>query len=41
MFGYGKRQIVGMNISTIMPPPMSLAHDSYLKAFISTGHEVR
>ncbi len=40
MFGYAKREIVGRNISMVVPEPMSGAHDSYLRNYVSTGTEV-
>jgi PAS domain S-box-containing protein len=41
MFGYNKRDLVGANISTIVPPPMSGMHDTYLRNFVETGVSVR
>jgi hypothetical protein len=41
MFGYSKREIVGLNISTIVPQPLCAAHDSYLRNYVATGTEVR
>jgi PAS domain S-box-containing protein len=40
MFGYNKRDMVGKNISLIVPPPMNARHDAYLKAFLDSGRSV-
>jgi two-component system sensor kinase FixL len=41
MFGYAKREIVGRNISVVVPEPMCSAHDSYLRNYVTSGTEVR
>ncbi len=40
MFGYNKRDMVGKNISMIVPPPMNARHDAYLKAYLDSGRSV-
>ena len=40
MFGYNKRDLVGKNVSVIVPQPMSSVHDKYLQAFVESGHSV-
>jgi PAS domain S-box-containing protein len=40
MFGYSKSEIVGQNVSVIVPQPLSSAHDTYLRNYINTGIEV-
>ena len=40
MFGYNKRDMVGKNVSLIVPPPMNARHDLYLKAFLDSGRSV-
>ena len=37
MFGYNKRDLIGKNISIIMPPPMNARHDTYMRRFLDTG----
>ena len=41
MFGYSKREMIGKNISMIVPYPMAVMHDTYLTNYIATGHSVR
>ena len=41
MFGYSKRDLVGKNISTIVPFPMANVHNEYILRFVSTGTSVR
>lgn len=38
LVGRGKSEIVGENVSIIMPEPYASAHDGYLKAYLETGH---
>lgn len=38
MFGYSQRELIGRNISILMPPPYRDEHDDYLKRFLETGH---
>ncbi len=40
LLGYSKRELVGKNISILVPQPMSAAHDSYIAAYCATGTEV-
>ncbi len=40
MFGYNKRDIVGKNISLIVPPPMSGMHHTYLRKYLESGRQV-
>ena len=37
MFGYSREQLLGNNISLLMPEPHSEKHDSYLRRHIATG----
>jgi PAS domain S-box-containing protein len=37
MFGYNKRDMIGKNISVVVPPPMNARHDTYLRRFLDTG----
>ena len=37
MFGYSEAELLGRNISTIMPPDLAAAHDGYLLRYITTG----
>jgi hypothetical protein len=41
MFGFSKRDMLGKNISIIVPFPMNAVHDEYLAAFVASGHSVR
>jgi hypothetical protein len=41
MFGYAKREIVGRNVSAVVPEPMAGAHDMYMRNYISSGTDVR
>lgn len=38
MFGYENEQIVGRNVSFLMPEPHSSKHDGYISAYLKTGH---
>ncbi|MBF0588339.1 MAG: CHASE domain-containing protein [Magnetococcales bacterium] len=38
MFGYEAHQVIGHNISMLMPEPYHSAHDGYLKHYGETGH---
>ena len=40
MFGYTKRDMLGKNISIIVPPPMNARHDGYLRAYMDSGRSV-
>jgi two-component system sensor kinase FixL len=37
MFGYPERQLLGENISALMPSPDRERHDSYLETYLETG----
>jgi two-component system CheB/CheR fusion protein len=37
MFGYGAAELMGKNVSMLMPPPYSQEHDSYLARYRETG----
>ena len=37
MFGYSEREIVGENVSSLMPSPDRERHDSYLERYMRTG----
>jgi two-component system CheB/CheR fusion protein len=37
MFGYGAAEVMGENVSMLMPPPYSQEHDSYLARYRETG----
>ena len=38
IFGYRENEVVGKNVSMLMPPPDSERHDSYLQNFLNTRH---
>ncbi len=38
MFGYNEDELVGRNISMLMPEPFSSQHDSYIKRYVDTGN---
>lgn len=37
MFGYLKEELIGLNISILMPAPYKDEHDGYLKKYLQTG----
>jgi len=39
MFGYTARELIGRNISILMPPPYREEHDSYLARHLETGEK--
>ena len=39
LFGYTEREIVGANVSCLMPSPDSERHDSYLRRYLETGEK--
>jgi two-component system sensor kinase FixL len=38
IFGYAAREIIGKNVSMLMPSPHREAHDGYLENYLRTGH---
>ncbi len=39
MFGYEQSEMVGKNVSILMPEPFRSQHDEYLRRYIATGHK--
>ena len=37
MFGYGLEEIVGQNVSMLMPEPHASAHDEYIRRYLATN----
>jgi two-component system CheB/CheR fusion protein len=37
LFGYSSSELVGRNVSMLMPQPFSREHDGYIQKFLSTG----
>jgi two-component system sensor kinase FixL len=37
LFGYSEAEIIGTNVSRLMPPPYSEAHDAYIQRYLTTG----
>lgn len=37
MFGYSKEELIGQNVSMLMPSPLSETHTDYIQSYIKTG----
>lgn len=37
MFGYGRGELDGKNVSVLMPQPFSSRHHSYISNYLTTG----
>lgn len=37
MFGFGRRELLGQNVSMLMPPPYREEHEGYLRSYHRTG----
>ncbi len=39
IFGYPESEIIGKNVSVLMPPPYGAKHDDYLRRYLQTGEK--
>ncbi len=39
LFGYSKKEVLGANVSMLMPQPFRQEHDKYLETYLSTGQK--
>jgi PAS domain S-box-containing protein len=39
LLGYNREEVIGQNVSILMPDPFSNEHDNYLRHYIETGEE--
>jgi len=39
LFGYAAHEIIGQNVTRLMPPPHQEKHDGYLDSYLTTGHK--
>lgn len=39
LFGYSSHEIIGRNISLLMPEPLASQHDAYLERYLTTGEQ--
>jgi two-component system sensor kinase FixL len=39
LFGYTPAEVIGQNVSMLMPPPYRHAHDGYLQRYLATGEK--